>query len=157
MKISLNNRLFNLFKRNFKNELIYYNNAGLIYYLCQNFDLGHRNMNEIKESDLYLKDFLRNTKFSPKAHSLTVDKIKNEEARFLDKVINILRTNDLEHEFINIYRATAINYMMFHLLVNGGFLELRYDEANAPQQLEFGPSINDLEVYANDEERVYLE
>lgn len=151
MQIRLNDRLFRMFKRNFKSELLYYNNAGVIHYICQNFTLGHcENKNNIKDDDLFIRDFNLNLRLYNKSTIVTVNKLKTEETKFIEKVSGILK----EHGIPRIYKTTAINYMMLHLLMTNGFLESRFE--SQASQFEFGPTVNSLELY-NEEQKIYLE
>lgn len=178
--LNLNARLFKLFKRNFKNDLCYYNNSGIIYYLCQNFNLlNNKTINQIQYNDLYLKDFKRNINFSPNTITLSRLHIKNEELKFIDKVIKLLNNKIEEYntniidannnsnkiQFNKIYRATAINYIIFHLLIDNSILELRennycnLNENYNNSNLDLNSNIEYIDEENNDptEKRIYLE
>lgn len=162
--LNLNARLFKLFKRNFKNDLCYYNNSGIIYYLCQNFNLlNNKTINQIQYNELYLEDFKRNINFSTNTITLSRLHIKNEELRFIDEVIKLINNKIEEYntkdtnnkiQFNKIYRATAINYIIFHLLVENYILELRENDCyNLNDNIEYIDEENDDPI----EKRIYLE
>lgn len=113
MNIKLNKKLLNLFKKIFKNDLLYFNNGGLIHYICDNFDPLLLNNNQIinyiiknnlsLNEYFYIKDFKRYLNNNIEKSSLTINKLKYEDNNKINKAINLLNNNNLYYmnEVIN--------------------------------------------------------
>ncbi len=160
IKLSLNKKLYALFIRNFKNELVYYNKSGIINFTINNFPLTNKNISQITEDDLYLDDFENNLqKYRDRVNFNIV--MKNDDTfnykRIRNKIAE-LYSESYDLKFNRSLDNLAINYMIFHILANGGFIELKEKENfNMTSLFEHEKGINELEQYFDDEERIYLE
>lgn len=121
MTTNVNKKMFLMIKRGFRTDLMYYNTSGIVHYVCEKFPL-----HEIRKTgELYLDDEKRFLNRNTDSCRLSLN-MSSEDTSIIRKVCKLLEeTSFFEH---NIYHATAINYMMFHLLVLNGMVELKDQE-----------------------------
>lgn len=153
----LNKKLYKMFQKSFKNELMYYNRSGMFHYILQNYPFSTSNNNQVHLDDVYLEDFERYLDRYPERSSININ-LKSDDSFVLNKVKT--QIENLYEEFNDENKkngnALAFNYMIFHLLVNAGFIELKEKDINYNEVYSFDSPINNPEGYF-DEERIYLE
>ena len=161
IRLSLNKRLYTIFIKNFKNELVYYNKSGIINFIITNFPLINKNINQIYESDLYLKDFENNLiNYKDRVNfniimknddTFTYKRIRNKICELYGELYELKFNRSLDN--------LAINYIIFHILANNGLIELKeIENFNIKPMFEYEKGINELEQYfEDDKEKIYLE
>lgn len=184
IKYKLNKKILILFKHNFKKELDYYNNSGIIYWSLQNTKIylepffnkplenifSDKEINEI-DKNFYLKDFVYYIQnYNDYKCSFSVNKLYYEENSYLNKISSFLESLLLLYNSILeeknepklylyqnnniIYSSMAINYIMFLLLMKNNFIESKFIESNTIDYIN--DRINDIDII-DDEPKIYLD
>lgn len=170
--ITLNKKLYTMFLKNFKNELSYYNRSGVLYYMLTSYPFANIRKEQIKENDVFIEDFLKyldrhqdktRVTFTMQSSEMFALRKIEEQIEFFFECWN--EEYDQENEkHINFFKtinftSSAINYMMFHMLVMTGAIELQFKEnidgVGFNQQYDFSNGINNPEGIF-DESRVYF-
>lgn len=150
--VNVNRKLFKLFKKSFKNDLIYYNTSGIIHYICDKFPYY-----EVKKSkEIFIEDERKYINRNNQTSSLYINMDYNDMN--IIKNVQKLLYNEVG-DFNKVYPATAINYMMFHLLVINNFIELYSNENNFINGWSSGYNDPDCNIGNNGEgdQKIFLE
>lgn len=133
---NLNRGLYKSFMLHFAHELNYYRgNAGMLYWLCERCKEDIR-PNErqyfVKEQvEIELKVMERYTKSHYQVSHVSFNGMQNEEIRYLNALCkSLMKYYDMKR----MYKGWTINYMMLHLLLKHGYIEVdnyvKIDENN---------------------------
>lgn len=145
--VNLNRKLLKLFRKSFKNELIYYNNSGMIHWICETFPYY-----ELKRSkEIFIEDERKYINRNNQTSVLHINMNYNDVN--IIKNVQKLLYNEIG-DFNKVYPATAINYMMFHLLAINNFIELYSNENNFLNGWN-GNSFNDPDCNIGSNENEY--
>lgn len=174
-KVYINSRLWNILNKNFRDELIYFNKSGIVNYTIKNFPLNKIQTSKLTNENFYFNDFNNyvynglSTGYSRNDSKTTFDLIISnndtyEYRRIKNYIIDFYMS---EFEMRNKSEDTlAVNYIIFHLLVDNGFIQLKEDKnkiendsimRNIDDNDINDGRINELEMYLDSEERIYLE
>ena len=116
--ITLNGKLYRSLLSQFKPELRYFNRSGVLHWICESCEfVRHRSSIMQLEEELTLFE-TQVDRFGATV-KVSFEPIYREEKRFLESAVKILK----EAGYSPALRTTAVNYMMFHLLVEAGAIE----------------------------------
>lgn len=163
MKInaSINKKLYHIFVKNFKKDLIYYNKNGILYYIINNYPLNDYDSHQTRDiSSYFIKDFIDNLKKYNERLSISFEVNPDDVFRFNRIKKTFWKINEesfIEEESgLKESNSAIINYMIFHLLALNGFIELKEIEDSINLNEPNIDRINDLENY-DDLEKIILE
>lgn len=163
MKInaSINKKLYHLFIKNFKKDLIYYNKNGVLYYIINNYPLNDCDSHQTRDiSSYFIKDFIDNLKKYNERLSISFEVNPDDVFHFNRIKKTFWKVNEesfIEEESgLKESNSVIINYMMFHLLALNGIIELKEIEDSININEPIIDRINDLENY-DDLEKIILE